>query len=128
MRAENNNLQKKNDELAKAFQEKNRKLLQTQELYDRLKQKALLGQVQDAAESAIDSALYPPRVSEQRLGENSRLSIPVHSDSNAPYEQYHSSRSRGIQSFHHPGEPERTGSWFRTVGGGQSQFIDVAGA
>ncbi|ORY59469.1 uncharacterized protein BCR38DRAFT_303365, partial [Pseudomassariella vexata] len=51
------NLGRKNDELAQAFKEKNRKLLQTQELYDKLKRKAMMGQMQDAAENAVDSTL-----------------------------------------------------------------------
>ncbi|KAI0132000.1 cyclin B1 interacting protein-like protein 1 [Xylariales sp. AK1849] len=52
------NLRRKNDELAQAFKEKNKKLLQTQELYDKLKRKAMMGQMQDAAEDAVDLSLY----------------------------------------------------------------------
>ncbi|KAI1336042.1 cyclin B1 interacting protein-like protein 1 [Xylariaceae sp. FL0016] len=52
------NLRKKNEELALAFKDKNKKLLQTQELYDKLKRKAMLGQMQDAAEHAVDSQLH----------------------------------------------------------------------
>ncbi|KAK8105351.1 hypothetical protein PG999_008710 [Apiospora kogelbergensis] len=48
-------LREKNNELAQAYKEKTRKLLQTQELYDKLKRKAMMGQLQDAAEDAIDS-------------------------------------------------------------------------
>ena len=48
---------RKNEELAQAFKEKSRKLLQTQELYDKLKRKAMLGQMQDAASEAIDSTI-----------------------------------------------------------------------
>ncbi|KAI0482127.1 hypothetical protein GGR56DRAFT_684639 [Xylariaceae sp. FL0804] len=51
-------LRKKNDELAQAYKEKNRKLLQCQELYDKLKRKAMLGQMQGAAEDAVDSTLH----------------------------------------------------------------------
>lgn len=50
-------LQKKNEELSHAFKEKSRKLLQTQELYDKLKRKAMMGQMQDAAEDAVDLSL-----------------------------------------------------------------------
>ncbi|KAI5861664.1 hypothetical protein GGS23DRAFT_606208 [Durotheca rogersii] len=53
-------LRRKNEELTQAYKEKNRKLLQTQELYDKLKRKAMLGQMQDAAEDAVDSTLHGP--------------------------------------------------------------------
>lgn len=51
-------LRRKNDELAMAYKEKNRKLLQTQELYDKLKRRAMLGQIQDAALDAVDTTLH----------------------------------------------------------------------
>ncbi|CAJ2501888.1 Uu.00g047410.m01.CDS01 [Anthostomella pinea] len=57
MKVDHDALRKKNDELAQAFKDKNRKLLQTQELYDKLKRKAMMGQIQDAAEDAVDSSL-----------------------------------------------------------------------
>ena len=52
------NLNRKNDELAQAYKDKSRKLLQTQELYDKLKRKAMLGQLQDAATDAAESQLH----------------------------------------------------------------------
>lgn len=57
MRAECDNMRRKYDELAQAYREKGRKLLQTQELYDRIKRKAELGQMQAAACHEIDSQL-----------------------------------------------------------------------
>lgn len=51
-------MRRKNDALTQAFEEKNRKLLQTQELYNKLKRKAVLGQVQDSAFDDVDSALH----------------------------------------------------------------------
>jgi hypothetical protein len=51
------NLRRKNDELVQALKDKNKKLLQTQELYDKLKRKAMMGQMQHAAEDAADSSL-----------------------------------------------------------------------
>ncbi|KAK7704854.1 hypothetical protein SLS64_008202 [Diaporthe eres] len=47
----------KNEDLTQAYKEKNRKLLQTQELYDKLKRKAMLGHIQDAASDAVDTTL-----------------------------------------------------------------------
>lgn len=50
-------LRRKNEELAVALKEKNKKLMQTQELYDKLKRRAMMGQMQHAAENAVDSNL-----------------------------------------------------------------------
>jgi hypothetical protein len=57
MHVDQNNLRKKHDELQHAFREKNRKYLQTQELYDKLKRRAMLGQVQNAATDAVDNTI-----------------------------------------------------------------------
>lgn len=50
-------LRRKNEELTQVLREKNRKLLQTQELYDKLKRRSMLGQVQDAASEAVDDTV-----------------------------------------------------------------------
>lgn len=57
MNLDHDSLSRKNEELAQAYKEKNRKLLQTQELYDKLKRKAMLGHIQDAASDAVDTTL-----------------------------------------------------------------------
>lgn len=57
MALDQDNLRRKYDELAQAYKDKNRKLLQAQELYDKLKRKAMLGQIQDAASDAVDTTL-----------------------------------------------------------------------
>lgn len=57
MQVDQDNLVRKNEETALALREKNRKHLQTQELYDKLKRRAMLGQVQDAASEEVDSAI-----------------------------------------------------------------------
>lgn len=49
------NLKRKNEELIQTVREKSRKQLQTQELYDKLKQREMLGQVQNAAYEAVDT-------------------------------------------------------------------------
>ncbi|RFU30158.1 hypothetical protein B7463_g6166, partial [Scytalidium lignicola] len=49
------NLRRKNEELAQAFREKSRKHMQTQELYDKLKRREMLGHVQHAASYAADN-------------------------------------------------------------------------
>lgn len=57
MNIDHDSLRRKYEELAQAYKEKNRKLLQTQELYDKLKRKAMLGHIQDAASDAVDTTL-----------------------------------------------------------------------
>ncbi len=52
---ENDNSRKKNEELSKAYKEKNRQLLQTQELHDKLRHTVEMGHIQRAATDAIDS-------------------------------------------------------------------------
>jgi E3 ubiquitin-protein ligase CCNP1IP1 len=54
MQVDLDGLRRKNEELIQALREKNRKQLQTQELYDKLKRRAMLGQVQNAALDAVD--------------------------------------------------------------------------
>ncbi|KAM0255171.1 hypothetical protein ACHAQJ_006014 [Trichoderma viride] len=49
-------LQRKNDELAGAYQNKSRKLFQTQELYNKVKKRAELGQIERAAIDAVDNS------------------------------------------------------------------------
>ncbi|KAJ4418992.1 hypothetical protein N0V82_005217 [Gnomoniopsis sp. IMI 355080] len=51
-------LRRKHEELSTAYKEKNRKLLQMQELYDKLKRKAMLGHIQDVASDAVDTTLH----------------------------------------------------------------------
>lgn len=55
MQLDQENLKRKNEKLIQTVREKSRKHLQTQELYDKLKQRAMLGQVQNAAYEAIDT-------------------------------------------------------------------------
>lgn len=57
MAAEQDALRRKNEEISQAYREKSRKLLQTQELYDKVKRKAEMGHIQRAASDAVDSTL-----------------------------------------------------------------------
>ncbi|UNI20383.1 RING-type E3 ubiquitin transferase [Purpureocillium takamizusanense] len=60
--AESEIMRRKNEELAQAYKDKSRRLLQTQELYDRVKRKVEMGQIERAASEAVDSSLnVPPR-------------------------------------------------------------------
>ncbi|KAI6084795.1 hypothetical protein F4821DRAFT_261509 [Hypoxylon rubiginosum] len=80
------NLRRKNDELTQAFKEKSRKCMQIQELYDKLKRKAMLGQMQNAAEDAADTTLYGSLEDGQQL--EGGIQNPVNHDDHASYGQY----------------------------------------
>ncbi|KAI3323567.1 hypothetical protein HD806DRAFT_522710 [Xylariaceae sp. AK1471] len=113
-------LRKKYDELLQTFKEKNRKLLQTQELYDRLKRKAMLGQVQDAAEDAVESTLQIPSISINGVGGESH-DLPYFQPRETFYRQTASGlheQQRGVGIYNHPQAniPAHAGSWPRTFG------------
>lgn len=50
-------LQRKHSEIAEAYKEKSRLLFRTQELYNKVKRKAELGQLEQAASDAVDSSI-----------------------------------------------------------------------
>lgn len=62
------NLRRKNEELAQAFRDKSRKHSQTQELYDKLKRRVMLSQVQNAASDAVDHTIHTSAVSNRFIG------------------------------------------------------------
>ncbi|KAK8060513.1 cyclin [Apiospora saccharicola] len=85
---EQKSLREKNTELAQAFKDKNRRLLQVQELYDKLKRKAMLGQIQDAAEDAIESNFRPDVAIDggvHAYGDNDANVPPFYQDQGVPY-------------------------------------------
>lgn len=57
LQVDQDSLSRKNEELTQALREKSRKLMQIQELYDKLKRRTLLGHVQDAAHDAVDDTI-----------------------------------------------------------------------
>ena len=62
MLVDQDNLRRKNDELGQALRDKSRKYSQTQELYDKLKRRAMLGQVKNAAFDAVDHTIQASAV------------------------------------------------------------------
>ncbi|KAI0003162.1 hypothetical protein F4779DRAFT_634830 [Xylariaceae sp. FL0662B] len=119
MNMDQENIRRKNEELTQAYKEKNRKLLQTQELYDKLKRKAMLGQMQDAAEDAVDSTLHGPAVGDTGLGDG----VPHHGgyeERGTPYGQ-HRPALYGQQAIPAAYQPQTTtqahsSGWPRTTG------------
>lgn len=82
--AEHDAMQRKNEELAARYNEKNRKLLQTQELYDKVKRQAERGEMQRAAVDTVDSTLnatqyLPPNVEDTWHNHemNDRYQVPA---------------------------------------------------
>ncbi|ESZ95401.1 hypothetical protein SBOR_4257 [Sclerotinia borealis F-4128] len=57
MNTDQDALRRKNEELNHILREKNKKFLQTQELYDKMKRRGLLDQVQTAASNAVDDTI-----------------------------------------------------------------------
>ncbi|KAI1176677.1 hypothetical protein F4777DRAFT_577785 [Nemania sp. FL0916] len=111
-------LRKKYDELLQTCKEKNRKLLQTQELYDKLKRKAMLGQVQDAAEDAVESSLQVP--STNTYGVESQ-DHPYFQSRDRLYEQptylpHEKQRDAGTRNHPLANIPSHASSWPRTFG------------
>ncbi|KAL7629674.1 hypothetical protein AAE478_001197 [Parahypoxylon ruwenzoriense] len=104
MKMDQDSLRRKNDELAQAYKEKNRKLLQTQELYDKLKRKAMLGQMQDAAEDAIDSTLRGPPIGESPFegGQNPTSYEEHESPSGQRRLGLHEQQQRMLPGYHQP--------------------------
>jgi regulator of replication initiation timing len=67
------NIHHKNEELLHAYRDKSRKLLQTQELYDKVKRKAEVGQMETAASRAVDSAMRSTDIRGGAVGSELRL-------------------------------------------------------
>jgi E3 ubiquitin-protein ligase CCNP1IP1 len=78
MQVDQDTLRRRNEELTQAFREKSRKQMQTQELYDKLKRRSMLGQVQEAASDAVDHTVqasaigsrFIDRVTNQNLNQH----------------------------------------------------------
>jgi E3 ubiquitin-protein ligase CCNP1IP1 len=124
MAVEQESIRRKNEELAQALREKTRKHLQTQELYDKLKRRAMLGHVQEAALDAVDHTI-------QESVAESRLTDRVGNDSQRPppplfshQQNSHMPRSNShVHSGHHPKAPMDipTGGWAGFNGQGSVQ-------
>jgi E3 ubiquitin-protein ligase CCNP1IP1 len=116
MKLDQDELRKKHDDLAQAYREKNKKLLQTQELYDKLKRKAMLGQIQDAAEDAVDSTLHSVPIGGGGFGDTVPSTV-LYQESGIPYGQPPQTlheQPRTTESY--PSRTINQGPWFRTVG------------
>ena len=87
LQVDQDSLRRKNEELSHALRDKSHKLMKTQELYDKLKRRALLDQVQDAAHDAVDDSIHASSVANRfvdRVGaQNQRpASNPVFQSAN----------------------------------------------
>ncbi|KAH7173621.1 uncharacterized protein B0J16DRAFT_350518 [Fusarium flagelliforme] len=66
--AEQESLRRKHEEVSQAYKEKSRKVLQLQELYDKVKRRAELGQIQKAASDAVDHTLQVTQLDQGYAG------------------------------------------------------------
>lgn len=57
LQVELDGVRRKNEDLTQGMREKTRKHLQTQEMFDKLKRRSMLGQVQSAASHAVDDTI-----------------------------------------------------------------------
>ncbi|KAI0442117.1 hypothetical protein F4803DRAFT_562559 [Xylaria telfairii] len=115
---ERDEFRRKYEELLQTCKEKNRKLLQTQELYDKLKRKAMLGQVQDAAEDAVESTLQAPLANNKEVGPQE---FPYFQSRDTLYGRpasYLHGKQHGTGTYSHPQAniPSHIGNWPRTFG------------
>ena len=66
--AEQESLRRKHEEVSQAYKEKSRRVLQLQELYDKVKRRAELGQIQKAASDAVDHTLQATQLDQGYAG------------------------------------------------------------
>ncbi|TAQ85444.1 hypothetical protein B7494_g6222 [Chlorociboria aeruginascens] len=71
MHGDHENLRRKHEEVIQALKERTRKHLQTQELYDKLKGRTMVGQVQNAASDAVDHTIQASAAGERLVDKNS---------------------------------------------------------
>lgn len=109
MQVDQDSLRRKNEELIQALREKSRKQLQTQELYDKLKRRAMLGQVQNAALDAVDQNIQAS-VTANRFVD--RVESQNHNHRPPPPPLFSNQQTTGLQ---HPGLVAENGP----IGGAQ---------
>ncbi|KAG8673415.1 hypothetical protein FPOAC2_06858 [Fusarium poae] len=110
--AEQESLRRKHEEISQAYKEKSRKVLQLQELYDKVKRRAELGQIQRAASDAVDHTLqaaqldpgYSGNMTAQNNLENNRAPafgqshrVNVSGMNNGAVRDYHDVTTEGNQ-------------------------------
>lgn len=87
MATEQDSLRRKNEDISQAFREKSRKVLQLQELYDKVKRKAELSQIQKAASNAVDSTFETASQLNQDIGGDNHAQRVPESDNIPAFSQ-----------------------------------------
>ncbi|KAI0154864.1 hypothetical protein GGR57DRAFT_465289 [Xylariaceae sp. FL1272] len=117
---ERDETRKRYDELLQTYKEKNKRLLQTQELYDKLKRRAMLDQVQDAAEDAVESTLHIPHNNSNTeiLGSQDQSFLQSHEGFYGPsYSIRHEQRTgQGLYGKSQSRAMPHINNWPRTIG------------
>jgi E3 ubiquitin-protein ligase CCNP1IP1 len=131
MQVDQNNLRRKAQDTIQALQEKTRKYLQTQELYDKLKRRTMLGQVQHAAHDAVDHTIQES-VNANRFfdGTGEMNQCPPPSSLFKEINNGGSKQSDGAQTGsevmqHHDGGNRMEGSWARFSSQGNFQRMVI---
>lgn len=125
MNTDQDALRRKNEELSHSLRDKSKKLLQTQELYDKMKRRGMLDQVQTAASNAVDDTIQATatgsRFTDNMTSDNHRLQQPPLYANQQTGGMHHAS---GFQNPSMPPPPQRRrhSSEWDTVGSqGNSQ-------
>ncbi|OAA55997.1 ubiquitin-like activating enzyme (UlaA) [Cordyceps fumosorosea ARSEF 2679] len=114
---DNDSARKKNEELSRAYKEKNRQLLQTQELHDKLRHTVEMGHIQRAATDAIDS-----RFQQQQPQQPSRHFVAHNTASFNNNAKPRPGSVGGFRGYGTAGDPERI-----SEGGIRGGLIDTGG-
>ena len=102
LQIDQDSLRRKNEELFQAYRDKSSKQTQIQELYDKLKRRSMLGQVQNAASDAVDHTIQASVTANRfvdRVGNQNQRPLPP---------LFSNDQSTGMQ---HPGQGREGGSY-----------------
>ena len=114
MTVDQDTLRRKNEELRNAYEDKSRKQLHTQEMYDKLKRQSMLGQVQNAASDAvehhIEASVRGDRYDDRLGNQGQRIQQPVFGSNHASVESGVRSHGEGL-GFTTGARPEMTHAW-----------------
>jgi E3 ubiquitin-protein ligase CCNP1IP1 len=123
--AEQESLRRKQEEISQAYKEKSRKVLQLQELYDKVKRRAELGQIQRAASDAVDHTLQAAQL-DPGYGGNMAAQSNVESNPAPAFGQSHrvdvSGMNNGAARNYHSVVTEGN-QWSRLGGSSHRKFL-----
>ncbi|QSZ34318.1 hypothetical protein DSL72_005909 [Monilinia vaccinii-corymbosi] len=124
MNTDQDALRRKNEDLNYQLKEKSKNLLQTQELYDKMKRRGMLGQVQTAASNAVDDTIQATvtgnRFTDNMGTDNHRTQQPSLYEQQQASGMYNTGNFQ-TQSMPPPPQRRRRSSEWDTIGQGNIQ-------